>query len=142
MGLLGKLFGSEKEHAPLDPSSPAAATLGRSRQVLEAFAAKVQDRLEVVPGERTLWVFVGKPPGSFGIAWLQDGEEHNFKKLMKDKGLSAARVQTLSDKLREAYVRAKGEERFSDQVAGRTVLVHPSASLEREVAGIIREVAG
>ena len=141
MGLLGKLFGSEKEYQPLDPASPASATLGRGKQALEAFASKVQDKLEVVPGERALYVFVGKPPGAFGIAWLQDGEEHNFKKLMKDKGLSAARVQTLSDKLRDAYVRAKDEERFSYQVAGRTVLVHPSATLEREVASIIHEVA-
>jgi hypothetical protein len=142
MGLLASLFGGEKEHPALDRSNPAFARIERDRGMLEGFAKRVQDKLEVVPGERGLYIFVGKPPKTFGIVWFHDGVEQNFKLLMKDKGLSAASVQTLSDQLRDAYARTQHEPRYTYEVAGRKVLVTPSADLERDVAQIIGSIAG
>lgn len=140
MGFLGKLFGSEQEHQPLDPSSLAARRLERDRTVLEEFARKVHDKLEFVPGSRATYVFIGKPPDAFGIAWIEYGEEHNFKRMMKDKGLSQAEVQSRSDELRQAYVRSKGDPRYRAEIGGKHVLVTPSGRLEEELVEVIHRV--
>lgn len=143
MGLLGRLFGGERQEvAPLDPSSAAASRLERDRAALEDFARRVHDKLELVPGERATYVFIGRPPDAFGIAWLERGEEHNFKRLVKEKGLSAAEVQGRSEELRAAYARSAGEPRFRADFGGKHVLVTPSAALEREVVEIIHRVEG
>jgi hypothetical protein len=141
MGFLGKLFGSEKDHPPLDPSSPAATRLERDRAVLEEFAGRVHDKLELVPGARATYVFIGRPPEAFGIAWIEHGEEHNFKRLMKEKGLSQREVQVRSDELRAAYVRSKEAPRYAADVGGKHVLVTPSPTLEAELVEIIHRVA-
>lgn len=142
MGLLGKLFGGEKEHPALDPASPAAARIERSRAMLDEFARKLHDKVELVPGERAIYAFIGRPPDAFGIAWFEQGEEHNFKRLMKDKGLQQRDVQIRSDQLRSAYIRAKEEPRFATTLGGKKVVVTPSATLERELLQIIHEVEG
>lgn len=140
MGLLGSLFGGEKEHPPLDPSHPTMARLERNRETLEGFAKRVQDKLEIVPGEHGMYVFVGKPPKTFGIVWFHDGRESNFKLLMKERGLSGAKVQILSDELRDAYVKHQNEPRYSYTLAGRKVTVTPSQSLDAHVAAVIAKV--
>jgi hypothetical protein len=140
MGFLGKLFGTEKERLPLDPSSTAAQRLDRNRVVLDEFARKVHDKLEFVPGERAVYVFIGRPPDAFGIAWIEGGEEHNFKRMMKEKGLSELQVRQRSEELREAYARAKEEPRYTTDIGGKHVLVTPSATLERELVEIIHRV--
>jgi hypothetical protein len=140
MGLLGRMLGTEKEHLPLDPASAAAARLARERPGLEEFAHRVHDKLELVPGERAIYVFIGRPPDAFGIAWIERGEEHNFKRLMKEKGLSEGEVRTRSEELRTAYVRSKDEPRFTADVGGKHVLVTPSPTLERELVDVIHRV--
>lgn len=142
MGLLGNLFGGEKQqHPALEPSNPVMPRLEKSRETLEGFAKRVNDKLEIVPGERGLYVFVGKPPKTFGIVWFHEGVESNFKILMKEHGLSPQKVQLLSDELREAYSRNQNEPRYEYTLAGRKVLVTPSKSLEQDVAAIIDRVA-
>lgn len=140
MGFLGRVLGTEKHHPPLDPSSSAAARLARERTLLEEFAHRVHDKLELVPGERAIYVFIGRPPEAFGIAWLEHGEEHNFKRLMKEKGLSESEARTRSEELRAAYVRSKEEPRYTAEVGGKHVLVTPSPALERELIDIIHRV--
>lgn len=140
MGFLGKLFGSDREHLPLDPSSTAAARLERDRAMLEEFARKVHDKLELVPGNRATYVFIGRPPDAFGIAWFEYGEEHNFKRMMKDRGLTQREVQVRSDELRAAYLRSKDEPRYRAEIGGKHVLVTPSSTLEREIVEIIHRV--
>lgn len=142
MGLLSTLFGGEKEHPPLDPSSPTAQRLERDRQALEQFANRVKDRLEIVPGERGTYVFVGKPPKTFGVVWFREGQEGNFRTLTKERGLSTQKVQILSDDLRQAYVRNQAEPRYSYTLAGRKVTVTPSTPLDQDVTAIISSVAG
>jgi len=142
MGLLGSLFGGDKEHPALDPASAVAARFEKNREMLEGFAKRVNDKLEVVPGDRGMYVFVGKPPKAFGIVWFHEGVESNFKMLMKEKGLSAQQVQLLSDELRDAYGRHQQEPRYSWTLAGRKVTVTPSTALGQDVAGIIGKVSG
>jgi hypothetical protein len=142
MSLLGRLFGGEKEHhPPLDPASAEGARMERHREVATAFAQRIHDKLEVVPGERVLYAFIGNPPDAFGIAWFEGGEEHNLKTLMKAKGLSQLQVQHISEELRHAYVRSQGEPRYVLEAGKKKITVTPSASLERELVKIIHEAA-
>lgn len=140
MGLFDGLFGKRQELPPLDPSSVAAQRLDQRREEVESFVESVKDKLEIIPSDDAVYVFIGKPPGSFGVAWLQDGKLHNLKTLMQEKGLSPQGAQALSDRLRRTYEQHGGEERFSANVAGKTVTVTPSESFARDVVDVIREV--
>jgi len=140
MGLFDALFGRKKEYPPLPPDAPAAALVERHRGPAEAFAGRVKDQLELVPTEATLYVFVGKPPDSFGVAWLRGDEERNIRALMNEKGLSQEKVQLLSDELRASYVKHLESPRFAATVAGRAVVVTPSEELARDVERIIQAV--
>lgn len=138
MGFLSKLFGGE-EHPPLDPATPEGAAFERHRDVAVAFAGRLKDRLEVVPGEKVLYAFIGNPPDAFGIAWFEGGDEHNLKTLMKAKGLSQLALNRISKELREAYVKHKDAPRFAVATGKKTVVVTPSAALERDLVRIIHE---
>jgi hypothetical protein len=141
MGLLDKLFGTQKpQHPTLDPANPAVERIERDKSVLEAFAGKIRDKLELVPGSRASYVFIGKPPDAFGIVWFEGPEEHNLKRLMADRKLSQAKVQVLSDQLRDAYERTLDEPRYAYTIGGKNVVVTPSAALETEIVKIIHEV--
>jgi hypothetical protein len=141
MGLLGKLFGGEKDHPPLDPSTPEGQKMERHREVATAFANRIHDKLEVVPSEKVLYAFIGNPPDAFGIAWFEGGEEHNLKTLMKARGLTQEQVGHISNELRHAYVRSQGEPRYVMPAGKKKVTVTPSATLERELVKIIHEAA-
>lgn len=141
MGFLSKLFGGGGvEYPPLEPSHPANTRIDKFKTDLSKFVNNVDDNLEIIPSADAMYIFIGKPPGMFGIAWLQDGREHNFKTLMKEKGFSQARIQVLSDKLREAYERNMEADRFSTTVAGRKITVTPSEKLEKELIDLIHKV--
>jgi hypothetical protein len=134
MGFLDSLFGKKKDaHAPLDPSSAAALRMGKFKVDLEAFVAKMNDRLEFVPADEAVYCFVGKPPAMFGMAWFHDGKEHNLKTLAKDKGLSNKKLQLMSLKLGEIYEKYMGEPKYSFTIAGKSVVVHPSDAFREEV---------
>lgn len=140
MGFLGSLFGKEKEYPPLDMGSVAAKRLERFRAEAEAFAGKVNDKLEFIPIDGSLYAFIGKPPDAFGVVWWKDGAEHNFKTLMKAKGLPGTRIQLLSDELRDSYKRHAEDPRYSATVAGKRVIVTPSEAFAADVEKIIHEV--
>jgi hypothetical protein len=137
MGLFGKLFGKEQELPALDPAGPASVRLGKFKSELEAFVAKMNDRLEFVPADNAIYVFIGKPPGMFGMAWFHDGKEHNFKTMAKDKGVSQKKLQNMSLQLGEVYAKYMEEPKFSATIAGKSVIVHPSEGLLKDVVQII-----
>jgi hypothetical protein len=141
MGLLDKLFGGGgEEYPPLDPSSAAAARIEAQRPALEEMASRVRDRLELVPAEQMILVFVGHPPERFGVAWFTKGEEHNFKRLLSEKGMTQLDLQRISDLLRVAYEKHQNEPRFTVVLAGRKLTVNPAAALATDVAGVIGSV--
>jgi hypothetical protein len=141
MGLFGSLFGAKQEqHPPLEASSSAARRLTAHGQAVESFVKKVDDRLELVPAEDAVYIFVGKPPGTFGVAWISGGEEHNLKRLVQDRKLPVSAVTRLSEQLRDTYVASMTHQRFSAEIAGRTVTVTPADQFASEVGRVIREV--
>ena len=141
MGLFDKLLGKDDALPPLDPGSEAAKRLETFKPQLEAFAARVKDKLEIVPSDKAVYIYIGKPPSAFGVAWYgSDGKEHNFKTLMQDRGLSQQQVQIFSDKLRDAYDREKDAPRFAAMLSGRAVKVTPDDNLSKDVSRIIGEL--
>ena len=140
MGLLNKLFGGGEVFPPLDPSSAAAARIEGQRAALEEIAGRVRDRLELVPAEEMVLAFIGNPPERFGVAWFTNGEEHNFKRLLSEKGLAQQDLQRISQLLAEAYERHQQEPRFTVVLAGRKLTVNPAPSLATDVARVIGSV--
>ncbi|MDH4232766.1 MAG: hypothetical protein OEW04_12150 [Nitrospirota bacterium] len=140
MGILDKLFGGGKEYPALESTNPAASRLNKFQPQLVSLTKQVSDSLEVVPGEDAAYIFVGKPPKAFGIAWIQDGKLHNFKSIAQEKGIPATEFQLLSDELREAYQRSEDAGRYTSTIDGRKILVTPSDSLAHDVKEILEKV--
>ncbi len=137
MGMLDKLFGSKISYPPLPEDNEAQAKLGEVKSQLEELAQRVPDHLEVVPGEHDAFVFLGKPPKRFGIAWIHDGKVSGLKELAADNELSQIAVGKMVDKLGHAYEHASETPRFSTELGGKQAVVIPSKDLEQEVRQII-----
>jgi hypothetical protein len=141
MGFFGKLFGGGQDLPELDPASPGAKRIAAQLPALETFVKKLHDPVEMIPAERSIYAFIGRPPDRFGIAWFPgDGTEHNLKTLVKAKGLSVLQQNTLSKHLREAYEKHQAEPRFGITIAGKKVKVIPSAGLEADLTKVIHEI--
>lgn len=141
MGFFGKLFGTEKELPPLDPASPGAQRIEKLRATLEPWAAKLHDPVELVPGERAVYAFIGHPPDRFGIAWFEpDGAEHNLKTLAQKHKFTVRQMNELSAKLRVAYEHTTSDPRFGFALGAKKAKVVVSAGLEAELLRIIHDV--
>jgi hypothetical protein len=137
MGMLDKLFGGKNDYPPLPADNDAAARLDQVRPQLEELASRVKDHLEVVPGEQEAYVYLGKPPKRFGIAWLHEGKVDGLNELVQEYKLSQLQVQKLIGALSVAYEHASDAPRYSAEVGGKQVTVIPSRGLGKEVHQII-----
>jgi hypothetical protein len=140
MSLFGNLFSSKPDYPAIDPSSTAAARLAEVRNQLSELAGQVKDPLEVVPTEHAAYVFIGKPPKRFGLAWIHDGKISGLNTLVEEHGLKPLEMEKVVDQLREAYERNADVNRFCTTVQDRDIVVTPSARLEKEVHEIIEKV--
>jgi hypothetical protein len=139
MGFLDTLFRKKIDCPPLDPTSVAATRIAVRSEELEPLVRKIHVRLELVPAADTVYVFLDKPPGAFGLAWFENGREVNFTTLKADQGVSQGRIQLLSKKVAAAYKKSAGTARFSLTIAGREVRVMPSDDLAAEIRQAIDE---
>lgn len=133
MGFLDTLFRKKINCPPLDPTSAAAARIAARSAQLEPLVRKIHVRLELVPAQDTVYVFLDKPPGAFGLAWFENDREVNFTSLKEEQGVSQGRIQILSKKLAGAYKRNAAAARYALTIAGREVLVTPSDALAAEI---------
>ena len=137
MGFFNKLFGGKTDYPELQAGSPATRQLQGNKEALTSLAEQVRDSLEVVPAAEKTFVFIGKPPKQFGLAWIEGQEVKNLKSLVKEEGLDASQMTKLVDKLRAAYEHHEEEQRFKAELAGREFVVTPSEALGREVKEIV-----
>jgi hypothetical protein len=137
MGLLDKFFGSKVKYPPLPPGNEALVKLDEVKAPLEELAHKVSDHLEVVPAEHEAFVFLGKPPDAFGIAWIHDGKVTSLKDMAKEHQLSAVQVGELIVQLGQAYKHASDAPRYSAEFGGKEMVVIPSKGLGQEVHQIM-----
>lgn len=143
MGILEKFFGAKHDYPSLDSSAPAAKQIEAVRPPLEKLANEIKDSIEVVPGDDSVYVLVGKPPKKFGIAWIEDdGKIVNFKSLVDEKGLSPKRLEHLSEKLRKAYIAHQDKPRYVTRINDREVVVIPSTSLSNNLKGVVDQTVG
>ena len=140
MSLFGSLFSSKPDYPAIDPASTAAARIAEVKAQLGELAGQVKDPLEVVPAEHAAYVFIGKPPKRFGLAWIHDGKVSGLNTLVEEHGLKPLEVEKVVDQLRDAYTRNAEVSRFCATVQDRDVVVTPSAKLEKEVHEIIEKV--
>ena len=137
MGMLDKWFGGKNDYPPLPADNEASAKLDEVKPQLEELANRIHDHLEVVPGEHEAYVYLGKPPKRFGIAWLHDGKVDGLNELVDQHKLSQSQVQKLVGALGAAYEHASEAPRYSTEVAGKQITVIPSRGLGKEVHQII-----
>jgi len=143
MGILGKLFGAKNDYPPLDASAPAARQIEAMRHPLEKLAREINEPLEVVPAEESVYVIVGKPPKKFGMAWIEEGKKIvNFKSLVDEKGLSPTSLNHLSEELTKVYIAHQDKPRFVTKISDREVVVIPSAALSENLKGVVKETVG
>lgn len=143
MGIFGKIFSGKHNYPSLDSSDPAAMQLESVRPPLEKLAAETNDPLEVVPTEDSVYVFIGKPPKKFGIAWIEGGDKIvNFKSLVDEKGLSPDKLQNLSEELRKAYIAHQDKPRYVTKISDREIVVIPSTGLVSNLKGVVEQTVG
>jgi hypothetical protein len=142
MGFLDSVLGKKESLPALDPQSTAAQVVGQHQEKLEELAKRARARIEAIPTDESLYVYVGKPPKTFGVVWYKDGQEYNFVSFTKERGLSPARVEELSDELRELYRAHESEARYIYSLgSGGDVVVTPVPSLGEKIEQVIAEVA-
>ncbi len=137
MGFLSKIFGGTPDYPQLQPEMPAAQQLKTVRANLEQLAGEVSEPMEVVPGESSAYVFIGKPPKRFGIAWIEDDQIKSFKSVVAEQNVSQQMLNKVSDELREVYKRHDDVTRYQTKVGDREVVVTPSETLKDEVHTIL-----
>ena len=140
MSFFSNLFTSKPDFPALDPGSSAASRIAEVEKELDQLAHKVKDRLEVVPSEHAAYVYIGKPPKKFGLAWIHDGKISGLNTLVEEHGLAPAEVGKVIDQLRDAYERNANVNRFCASVKDNDVVVTPSKELEQAVHEIIDKV--
>ena len=140
MGFFSKMFGPDQQYPDLAGDSAAAGQLAAIRANLEQLAREVHDSLEVVPTDHGAYVFIGKPPKKFGIAWIEGGEVKSFKTLMEEHGVSGTEVAKVSDELRDIYVKHHDTEHFRATIADREVVVTPDSGLEQDVREVLAKL--
>ena len=133
MGMLDKWFGGRKDMPSLPADNAAVAKIDEVKPQLEELANRVHDHLEIVPGEHEAYVYVGKPPKRFGIAWVHDGKVDGLNELVEQHKLSQSQVQQLVGALGAAYEHAREAPRYSTEIAGKQITVIPSRGLGKEV---------
>ena len=140
MSLFGSLFSSKPDYPAMDPASAAASRIAAIETQLGELVGQVKEPLEVVPAEHAAYVFIGKPPKKFGLAWIHNGEISGLNTLVEEHGLKPLEVEQVLDRLRDAYERNAEVNRFCTTVQDRDVVVTPSVKLETEVHEIIDKV--
>ncbi len=142
MGLFSNLFKSAREpdYPQLDETSAAAQHIHEVEDALKELAHEVSDPLEVVPSEHAAYVFLGKPPKRFGLAWIHDGKVTGLNTLIKEHGVSPAEIEKVLEELRQAYTRHQDEAHYTTKIEDRTIIVSPSQGLEQEVHAIVEHI--
>jgi len=138
MGLFGSLFsGQTPDYPELDGASRAGRKVAEVEQELQELMHKVSQPLEVVPSDHAAYVFIGKPPKKFGLAWIHDGKVSGLNTLIEEHGVTPAEIEKVLEKLREAYARHQDAKHYTATIDERKVVVTASEALEHEVQEII-----
>ena len=132
------LFSKKLNYPELDLTTPAAEQFQEVEGPLQDLMKQVSDPLEVIPSTDQAYVFIGKPPKKFGVVTIEEGKVQSFLAAAKEKGLDLAKIQSLNEKLREAYTHNVDAQRYKTNVAGKEIVVTPCMQLHQEVHQIMQ----
>lgn len=141
MGILDKILKRKPDYPPLDRDGDIAKRLEHVTSELGTLAETASEDIEVVPAEGETYVFFGKPPKEFGLAWIRDGEVKNLKNALEEREVPHHKAEAIVEQIRAAYERSEEDERYSTELAGKTVVVTRSEGLERKVHDIVQKLA-
>ena len=139
MGFFDILRSGKKDYPALDGTSMAADRIEKIRDQLESLSKRVHKPLEVIPGEEGSYIFIGKPPKDFGVAWIEGDKLHNFKTLVDDEGVSPQELTRISEGLRKAYEQNQDDARFTTKIGNKEIVVTPSEQFRTQVREIIHQ---
>ena len=132
----------DRESYPtLGPGNRAAEQLANIQGCLENLVDEIPENLEVIPGDDAAYVFIGKPPKKFGVAWIEEGEIKNFQTVVKENGIQPMVLQGVIDQLRATYEKNKDVDRYTTVIHGKTIVVTPCEEMGHEVADLIRKIS-
>ena len=138
MGLFRSLFSNPMpEYPKLDTDSWAGKRVSAVDPELHQLASRVSRPLEIVPSDHAVYVFIGKPPKKFGLAWIHDGNGRGFFRLVQEYGVTPAQVGRALDELRSAHAGHLDAEHYLATIGQRKVVVTVSEFLQTEVDRII-----
>lgn len=140
MGFLDRMF-ARQSYPELDGTSLAADRIEKIRGQLESLSKKVHKPLEVIPEENGGYVFIGKPPKDFGVAWFEGAKLHNFKTLADEKGIGPQELQSLSERLRKIYEENLDDARYTAKIGKKNITVTPSDEFRNQVSEAIRQAS-
>ena len=126
-------------YPPLDDSSRAGKKVAEIEHELQELMHKVSDPLEVVPSDHAAYVFIGKPPKKFGLAWIHEGKVSGLNTLIEEHGVTPAEIEKVLEAL-GAYEKHQDAQHYTASIDKRNVVVTASESLEREVHSIIDDI--
>ena len=139
MGFFSNMLGGKSKYPDIPADNPLASQVEQIKGPLQTLMEKVKDPLEIVPADGYTYIFIGKPPKRFGVAWIKEGELNNLQLIAKEKGIGAAEMQDISEKLGSAYEQCNDAPRYTANIADREVIVTPSTDLTKKVDQIIGE---
>lgn len=135
--MFDRLFGHKPDYPPLPADSPDRAQLEAVRAPLDDLAHRVSDPLEVVAADNEAFVFLGKPPKRFGVAWLHDDKVVSVNEMVAAGHLSQAEAGKMISQIGDAYEAAGKAPRYVTEFGGRQVVVISSDDLEHRVHDIV-----
>lgn len=139
MGFFSKLLGGTPDYPALDPQNPAAKKIQAVEDKLTELGHQTKDPMEIVPTSEKTYVFVGKPPKQFGLAWVDSGGVHYLKNYTAERNIDTKKALKLMEALGQAYERSTSESRYAYRAGDRNFVVTPSENLAVEVDRILEK---
>jgi hypothetical protein len=134
------LFSKKPQYPELDAANPAAGQVDEIKEPLKNLMDQVSDPLEVIPADDSAYIYIGKPPKKFGLAMIEEGEVQSLVAVAQEKGLDQPTILKINEKLRDAYKNNEDAERYVTRLAGKDIVVTPSAAFGQEVREILSQL--
>jgi hypothetical protein len=140
MSIISNLLSNGNNYPELNPKCTAGQTVSELSDLLNTLAESTGEDLEVIPFHHEAFVFIGKPPGKFGLAWIHDHQVSRLNELIEEHGLSSEEVAQVMKDLRTSYLHHKKDGRFSADVREHSLVVLPSNAMQLDMHDIIERV--
>jgi hypothetical protein len=138
--MLSNLLPNGNNYPELNPKCTAGQTVSELCDQLNTLAKSTEEELEIIPFHHEAFVFIGKPPAKFGLAWIHDQQISRLNELVDEHGLSPEEIAQVMKDLRTSYRHHKRDGRFYADVHEHSLVVLPSNAMQLDMHDIIERV--